>query len=361
MVPWITDSRQWSGAGWVPVSDSRRLTARLDAQLLSRPATSVTQVVERVYAVQAQDPRGFRLAVRSRSTGLRASDVDAALNERRCVVSTLNRGTLHLVLAEDFWDLHLLTTPQLAVGNVRRLREEGVEARQAARGVQVVAAAVAQRPCTRAELRRLLDSAGVPTGGQAFAHLLMATTLEGLAIRGPMVGAEHAFVAPDGWIGPCPDVDREAALARLARRYLAGHGPGAAADLARWAGLPLGQARLGFEAIADETEPFDAETVVLCSSNPAGTLPRPRLLGAFDPVLLGWVSRDDVVGPHVGLVTNNGLFRPFAMVKGRAVATWSMPRGRVALEPLEPIPAGATKALDADAREVERFLAVPDD
>ena len=37
----------------------------------------------RLYAVQAQDPRGFRLAVRSRSTGLCALDVDAALNERR--------------------------------------------------------------------------------------------------------------------------------------------------------------------------------------------------------------------------------------------------------------------------------------
>jgi hypothetical protein len=330
----------------------------LHAQLLSDPkATSVSQVVQRLHAVQAQDPRGFRLAIRSRSSGLRASDVDAALNERRCVVSTLNRGTLHLVLAEDFWGLHLLTTPQLTVGNARRLREEGVDEQQAVLGVDVIGAAVAERPHTRAELRELLNAAGVPTARQALAHVLMAATLAGLVIRGPMLGSEHAFAAPDGWIGPCPDVDREVALAQLTRRYLAGHGPAAAADLARWAGVPLGQARLGFAAIVDETEPFDEESVVLRGSNLGTPPPDPRLLGAFDPVLLGWVSRDDVVGPHVGLVTDNGLFRPFAMVEGRAVATWAMPRGRVTVDPLEPIPVRTARALEADARAVEHFLA----
>ena len=49
-------------------------------------------------------------------------------------------------------------------------------------------------------------------------------------------------------------------------------------------------------------------------------VPPPRLLGAFDPVLLGWTSREQILGPHTELVTLNGIFRPFAMVKGRAVA-----------------------------------------
>ncbi|HVI35668.1 MAG TPA: hypothetical protein VM684_05525, partial [Gaiellales bacterium] len=56
---------------------------RLTSQLLAGPpATSVLDVVDRLLAVQAQDPRGARLAVRARSAGLHASDLDSALNDR---------------------------------------------------------------------------------------------------------------------------------------------------------------------------------------------------------------------------------------------------------------------------------------
>jgi len=94
--------------------------ARLTAQRLSGPkSSSCTDVVTRVLAVQAQDPRGARLAVRSRSTRVSASDVDDALTQRRLLVSWLNRGTLHLVTPDDYWWLHPLTTPQLVAGNQR--------------------------------------------------------------------------------------------------------------------------------------------------------------------------------------------------------------------------------------------------
>ena len=76
------------------------------------------------------DHAGARLAVRARTSGLLATDVNHALTaDRSVVVSWLNRGTLHLVLAEDYWWLHQLTTPQLATGNARRLAQEGVRRR----------------------------------------------------------------------------------------------------------------------------------------------------------------------------------------------------------------------------------------
>ena len=84
-------------------TDRRTDIERLAAQgLTGRQARSAAEVVRHLLAVQAQDPRGARLAVRSRSTGLRAVDVDSALEDRTLVVSWLNRGTLHLVAAEDY-------------------------------------------------------------------------------------------------------------------------------------------------------------------------------------------------------------------------------------------------------------------
>jgi len=338
------------------------VAARLAAQLLSGPpARAPEDVVRRLLAVQGQDARGARLAVRSRSAGLAATDVDSALTERRSLLITwLNRGTLHLVTADDYWWLHPLTSPQLRTGNARRLRQEGVRPAQADLGVDVVASAVADGPRTRAELRTLLGEAGVPTRGQALVHVLMAASLRGHVVRGPIVDGHHAYVAVRDWLGEPPaPIDRDEALARLARRYLVGHGPAAARDLSRWAGVTLGDARRGLAELGDELVQHADGLVDIPRRHEAPDLPAPRLLGAFDPVLLGWVSREAVVGSHQGVVTVNGLFRPVALVAGRVVGSWGLADGTVSIRQLEPLRPAALRALRADAHDVLRFLGLP--
>ena len=309
--------------------------------------------------MQGQDPRGARLAIRARTTGLTAADVDRALSEDRSLLITwLNRGTLHLVRSEDYPWLHALTTPPLFSSAARRLRQEGMSEAEVERGVKVIEKALADEgPLTRVQLRDRLESADVPTARQALIHLLFLTTLHGTAIRGPMVGKQHAYVLVHDWLGEQKPVDREQALAELARRYLVGHGPAGDRDLARWAGLPLRDARAGLAAIAPELEEGEDGLVDLAKRSPAAPLPPPRLLGAYEPVLLGWTSREEIVGPHKLLVTDNGLFRPFALVNGRAVATWRFARGKVSIEPLERVTEKAMAALDADAADIERFFA----
>jgi len=314
-------------------------------------------------AVQAQNDRGARLAVRSRSSGLVASDVDDALSARRSLVVTwLNRGTLHLVTPEDYWWLHALTAPRLAVASERRLRQEGVSATQAERGVAVVTEAVrAHGPQTRHQLRRRLDEAGVPTAGQALIHVLGAASLRGQVVRGPVVGKEQAYVSVPAWLGASPPaLDRDEALGRLAHRYLAGHGPAEAVDLARWAGVALGDARRGFGVIADQVATSAQGTVLVADLDRAASLPPPRLLGPFDPLLHGWASRAPFVGDHGSVVTTNGIFRPVALVHGRVVATWGLPGGGVCITPLERIPPRALAALVDDAADVVRFLELRD-
>ena len=336
---------------------------RLAAQLLSGPpATTAEDVVRRLLAVQGQDPRGARLAIRSRSAGLIAADVDAGLTSRRSLlISWLNRGTLHLVTPEDYWWLHPLTTPQLMTGNARRLAQEGVSPAQAERGVEVVVVAVSGGPRTRAELRAALDAAGVPTRGQALVHVLMLATLRGHVVRGPMRNGDHAYVGVRDWLGDPPELsDRDEMLARLARRYLVGHGPADARDLARWAGITLGDARRGLAGLGDEAVPFGDGLVDVAGRETVSGKAPPRLLGSYDPVLLGWVSREDVVGDHHHVVTSNGLFRPVGFGDGRVVATWGLADGVLTVQALEPIRPAVLKVLRADARDVLRFLGLPD-
>jgi DNA glycosylase AlkZ-like len=335
------------------------LAERLTAQALAGPSLAdPVAVAERLLAVQGQNPRGFRLAVRARTEGLTAADVERALGERSLVVTWLNRGTLHLVRGEDHPWLQALTTPPLLTSSARRLRHEGVSGAEAERGVATIERALAEDgPLTRIELRERINAAGVATEGQTLIHLLFLAAVRGTIVRGPTIGKQHAYVLVRDWLGEPRPVDREQALAELARRYLAGHQPANDRDLAKWAGLPLRDARAGLAAIAREIEQGEDGLLRLAKRREPADLPPPRLLGAFDPVLLGWTSREAVLGPHTELVTRNGIFHPFAMAGGRAVAKWGMPRGKPRLQPLERLPAKVAKALEADAADVARFLA----
>ncbi len=335
------------------------IAERLTAQLLAgAPARDPVAVVERLLAVQGQDPRGARLAVRARTTGLSAEDVDRALTEERSLLITwLNRGTLHLVRSEDYPWLQAVTTPPLRNGNARRLAQEGVTPAAAERGVATIAHCLAEEgPSTRAQLRERIDAAGVRTEGQALVHLLMLAALRGIAVRGPMIDKQHAYVLVRDWLGESAPVDRDRALAELARRYLLGHGPAEDRDLAKWAGLPLRDARAGLKAIAAQLNEREDGLLEIAGRDIPAELPPPRLLGSFDPVLLGWVSRDWLLDAHKAVITVNGLFRPFALVDARAVAIWSLPAGKVVLDPFDRLTRKTATALRADALDVVRYL-----
>jgi hypothetical protein len=342
-------------------------TARLSAQLLAgEPARDPLAVAERLLAIQAQDARAARLAIRARTlgSGTTAGDVDRALTDASLLIAWLNRGTLQLVRREDWPWLHALTTPPSRTANLRRLAQEGVPPDAAEKGVAAVERALADEgPLTREQLRERVAAAGVRTERQALVHVLMAASLRGLVVRGPMVARRHAYALVRDWLGKeaRQPVDRDAALAELARRYLAGHGPASDRDLARWAGLPLRDARAGLRAIAPRLRERPDGLVELAdgADAPPPPLPPPRLLGAFEPLLLGWTSRADVLGAHTHVVTVNGIFHPIALVRGRAVATWRLAGEELALDPLDPPGRVAPRdlaALERDAADVRRFL-----
>ncbi len=333
---------------------------RLTAQLLAgEPARDPVAVADRLLAVQAQDERAARLAIRARTTGLTAADVDRALTEdRSLVVDWLNRGTLHLVRAEDYHWLHMLTTPPLRTATTRRLEQEGLTEAAAEKGVAVIQRALADDgPLSRPELRERLKAAGVRTEGQAFVHILGLASVRGLVLRGPVIAGRHACALVEDWLGSAKLPDRSVALAELARRYLAGHGPASERDLARWAGIPLRDARAGLAAIAGELQERDDGLIDLARRSSPAEPPRPRLLGAFEPVLLGWRSRAEILGENEPRVVRGGTFRPFALVRGRAVATWRISKGEIELAPFADLAPDDAEALQADSAAVLDYLA----
>ena len=336
---------------------------RLAAQRLAgSPARDAAEVVRRLTAVQAQDYGGAVTSVALRSAARSRGEVEQALDAGGIVRTWPMRGTLHFVAAEDAaWLLALLAQRVLRASAGRRTRL-GLDDAELERGRRLTVAALAGGSrLTRRELFGLWDEAGVATAGQRGIHLLQYLALTGTIVFGPTRGRQQLIVLSEEWLPATRRLERDEALAELAWRYFAGHGPATLRDLARWAGLPLTDARAGLAAARprldvleiDGTEHFlDPETPErLAAAGPAadGVL----LLPGFDEFLLGYGDRSAVLGPkHAERIApgGNGVFRPTVVSGGRVVGVWRHiadgGRRTFAAEPFESFSPQVTAAIE---------------
>ena len=169
-------------------------------------------------------------------------------------------------------------------------------------------------------------------------HLIMRLNLDGVLTAGPVRAGEHLIVDARS-LPAAPGVAKgepghEEGLAVLAARYAWGHGPIDEADLARWTGLTLTEAR---RALAGAREA--GESVGLPLAECGGGLARADLadlvedfraeaeamlaLPSFDELHVGYKDRScltDEAGEALICPAKNGMFRPIAVAGGRLVA-----------------------------------------
>ena len=186
-----------------------------------------------------------------------------------------------------------------------------------------------------------MQRAGVPVADSAHVHLMFRASLEGVCVRGPMIGRQHAYVLARDWL---PAVAAGAALGGAGRAGPAL--PGRPRTGRRPRPGPLGRpaaARRARGAGGDRSRAGAAprRTGGAALGPPAPRpLPPPRLLGTFEPILLGWRSREALLGDDPQVIVNGGMFSQFAIVEGRGVAGWRLRDGRVEIKPWAPVTRG---------------------
>src|SRR5712692_7801698 len=191
----------------ISLSDDHVLLLRLRAQRLTPqptdPAADVAHVVKELCGIQAQDSRAAALAVRVRSAGLVAADVEHARTQQRSIIRTWGpRGTLHLLATEDLGWLLPLLGPVFVAGGQRRRAELGLDEDTCVRGIHIMRNVLAnQGPLTRPEIVEQLAIYGICLEGQARPHLLYRAALEGIICLGPDRGAEPTYVLLSDWVG----------------------------------------------------------------------------------------------------------------------------------------------------------------
>ncbi|MGH3345786.1 MAG: winged helix DNA-binding domain-containing protein, partial [Nocardioides sp.] len=278
------------------ISDVDLARWRLRSQrLVGEGRPDAESVVREMLCVQAENQAQSAWAVAARTVTPDAADIKAALADGRVLRTHVIRPTWHYATADDLVWLLDLTAPRVRATFADQLvRLHGLDpARIGLLGGLVADGLRGGRHLSRPELARLLADHGHELTGMALMHLLGDLEQQQLLCSGALQGTTHTYALLEERIPQPRRLDREQALAELALRYVAGHGPATVRDLAYWATLTPADAKAGFASVADRLETFDHDDRTfwhLPGEEPpaGGGEPRAHLLQILDEMYRGF-------------------------------------------------------------------------
>jgi hypothetical protein len=345
---------------------------RLSRQQIRAPLFPTPgEVVRWMGAIQAQDYLGSLWAVGLRLPSAVESEIEEAVAARIIVRTWPMRGTLHFVPAADVrWMLRLLT-PRVIARSAGRYRELGLDAGALTRSRKVVTRALAGgRGLTRVEVYAELQRGGVSPEGQRGIHILGHLAQHGLICFGPRKGKQATFVLLEEWLPPSGDLSREEALATLAERYFASHGPATVHDLAWWTGLVIKDAQeaiaaAGSALVSESSEGRRWFTTAGGARPAARSKPRAAvLLPPWDEYVVAYKDRSAALDPPVGRgerVYAVGL--SLIVIGGRVRGSWRRLLAgstvRVSLDFWTAVTSAERRAVETAAKRYGRFLGRP--
>ena len=318
-------------------------------RLVGEPYPDLAAGVGHLAAVQAQEFDDACWSLARRTTGdLSGAAVAEEIAGGPIVRHHVLRPTWHVVLVDDLdWMLDL-TAPRIAAQLRTQLRTTGLlddRDRLVAQVGAIVEAA--DTPLTRREIGEHLAERGTELKGQALGHVTLSAELDKVVTTGPRRGSWDTFVPYASRI-PSTTLDHDEAVARLAGRYLAAHGPATARDFAWWSGLTLTDARAGYAA--HDTTDLDGDLVDLADApphEPGG--PTAQLLSLFDEYVIAYQDRTLYEAPVAAGGTIDVWGGNLLLVDGTVAGAWRTRKPRRKADPttVEITPA---RALTRDER-----------
>jgi len=176
---------------------------------------------------------------------------------------------------------------------------------------------------TRNELRVALERAGVPTDDPVRAsHIMMRAELDGLVCSGARSGKQFTYALLEERVAPARVLERDEALAELAKRYFQSHGPATVRDFVWWSGLTAADARSGLEMVESQftSEVIDNHCYWFSPHDTKQALNSPAvyLLSNYDE----YISYDDRGAIFDRSQVAKLIYSHFIVSKGRIKGTW---------------------------------------
>ncbi len=287
------------------------------------------EVVKWMGAVQAQDYSGALWAVGLRTGNATRETIEQAIADRTIVRTWPMRGTLHFVAAADArWMLKLLT-PRVLANRRWLFRQLDLDDATFARCTELVTNALqGGKQLAREAMYKMLEAGGIATANQRGLHILGWLAQTGVICFGVREGKQTTFVLLDEWLPKAKSLEREAALAELAKRYFTSHGPATLQDFMWWSGLTTADAKAAIEMAKAHlvAEVIAGQTYWVSPSLPVEkeASPTAHLLPPYDEYTIAYKDRSAVLNPLYGKQahSSNGIFFPTIALDGQIIATW---------------------------------------
>jgi hypothetical protein len=339
--------RLWREGG--SIAQQRLRTQRLIGPGFAAPA----DVVRWFGAMQAQDYAGALWAVGMRAKGATEASVEQALIDRAIVRTWPLRGTLHFVAAEDVRWMLAHFAPRTVARAASRFRQLELDGRVLAKGAAILVKALeGGRQVTRPRLLARLERAGIATADNRGIHVLWKCAHDGLICFGAREGKQQTFALLDEWVPRGKTLDRDEALAELARRYFTSHAPATLQDFTWWSGLSPADARRAVDA-----------------AGPRASAPRTShrshavLLPPYDEYTVAYRDRSAALDPKHAAAAGGGIFWPTIVLDGRIAGTWTRrltaDAVTIALKPFAKLARANARLVAREIARYGRFLGRP--
>jgi hypothetical protein len=327
--------------------------------LLERSRLPLARAVDQVGGLQTQYAPSAYVALWSRLHRFRRDALTRALERRRVVQATLLRTTIHIVSAREF--------PFFAAG-IRKSRQEWwlrIHRTEIDRdGMEALASRLrrhlANGPVRATELAALVGAHGFPSSAWSGAGLWVDM------VRVPPSGTwerrrADLYGLAQNWIGPSTATEAEG-LEHLVGRYLGGFGPATPNDVASWAGVPVTTIRPVVERLP--LRRLRTEEGGELIDLPRAPLPDPdtpapvRFIPTWEAMLLVHARRTEVLPERYrDIVFNTRTPHSLStfLVDGAVAGSWSYEKGRIRLQPFEPLPRKVRRELEGEAQGLAAF------
>jgi len=337
----------------------------LNQQIAQTTFTQPAELVAWLGAVQSQDYAGAKWALGLRLQGVADDDIEHAFTAGAILRTHVMRPTWHFVAPADIRWLLALTAPRVNALNAYYYRKLELDQALFTRSnAALIKALQGGKQLMREELRTVLQQASIATDDLLRCSLIiMRAELDGIICSGARRGKQFTYALLDERAPHAKPLERDAALAELARRYYTSHGPATLKDFVWWSGLTTADARSGLETVKAQLihEVRDGQTYWFSAATPPANVPTPTayLLPNYDEYTVGYSDRSAIFD---AADTKNVVLGYVIVINGRVVGTWKRTLKQpvvVETHAFTPLTEAEGRAVAVAAQQYAAFLGLP--
>ncbi|MDN3580758.1 winged helix DNA-binding domain-containing protein [Mucilaginibacter flavus] len=299
----------------------------VNQQLTGSAFTTSAELVSWMGCIQSQEFAGAKWAIGNRLNGITDADIENDFNAGKILRTHILRPTWHFVSPEDICWMLKLTAPRIKAMSKGIHRKLGINDIILKRSKRIIAEALSGgKQLTRDQLLPFFKENRINTDDIRLGFLLMDAELDGLICSGARLGKQFTYALLEERVLNRIQINKEAALAELAKRYFLSRGPATLQDFSWWSGLNLTQSKLALELNKSIliNEVINGQAYWFSPSlKPANSKGLIKLLPAFDEYAISYKDRSDILSQPSNKNAGNGIFKPIIVIDGKIQGTWT--------------------------------------